>query len=126
MAFDADVLAYPMRQRERGGGGVGARTARHWRRERGENNMKQGHSAEKLMQAYGAGQRDFGGWKLKGAKLSGAYLVGARLEKADLAGADLSRAHLDACDLHEANLEGANLVEVQGERLNLSNAKLVE
>jgi uncharacterized protein YjbI with pentapeptide repeats len=86
-------------------------------------------TAQELLAAYAAGERNFRQADLSGADLGHANLSGAKFYEANLreavliganlSGADLSFAKLHNADLWEANLEGANLWEA-----NLSGAVL--
>ena len=53
---------------------------------------KKNMTAEELLAAYAAGERDFSGANLQGADLSGADLYKANLSGANLRGANLDRA----------------------------------
>lgn len=64
-----------------------------------------------LVDAYGAGQRNFEYLALPDADLSGFDLKGADLSYADLSGSDLSRTNFRGADLSYANLGKANLSE---------------
>lgn len=66
-------------------------------------------TAEALLQAYEAGQRNFMGLNLGTAQLSHANLRGADLSYTDLSMADLSGANLRGADLSYANLRESNL-----------------
>ena len=66
-------------------------------------------TAEQLLEAYAAGERDFRGADLFGADLRSAHLNGADLRGAFLRDANLSYADLRGADLSFANLTGANL-----------------
>lgn len=66
-------------------------------------------TAEALLQAYGAGRRNFMGVDLMGVQLSHADLKGSNLSYADFSAADLSHANLRGVDLSYADLSSANL-----------------
>jgi uncharacterized protein YjbI with pentapeptide repeats len=58
-------------------------------------------TAQELLAAYAAGERNFSGANLRGADLRGADLNGANLSEADL-----SKAHLSGAHFSEANQDG--------------------
>jgi hypothetical protein len=66
-------------------------------------------TAEELLAAYAAGERNFSGADLSGADLSGADLRGADLSRANLSHANLFKANLFKANLSGADLKGANL-----------------
>jgi len=65
-----------------------------------------------LVNAYGAGQRNFEYLALPDADLSGIDLKGTDLSYADLSGANLQNANLRGADLSYANLSYANLTGI--------------
>ena len=67
-------------------------------------------TAQELLAAYAAGERNFSGALLSGANLSGADLSGADFSGADLYGANLIGANLSGANLMLANLMLANLM----------------
>jgi hypothetical protein len=75
-------------------------------------------TAQELLAAYAAGERNFVGADLSGADLSGANLSKANLSKARLSGADLSGADIREANLDGANLKGANLKGAIGVHLD--------
>ncbi len=81
--------------------------------------------ARRLLDAYGAGERDFTGWDLVGALLKHACLKDANLTKANLENADLSNADLSNAILIETNLCAANISFANLTSTNLFGAKLV-
>jgi GTP-binding protein len=81
-------------------------------------------TAEELLAAYAAGERNFSGADLIGANLIGANLIGANLIGANFSGADLRDANLNKADLSGANLDGANLSGANLSGANLSGADL--
>ena len=76
-------------------------------------------TAEQLLEAYGAGKRDFrnvylDGENLSYENLSGVDLTGAKLKNCNLTGTDLNSAilrgtYLEGTDLSDANLSGADV-----------------
>ena len=82
------------------------------------------NNAQRIIEKYKKGKRDFSGWNLEkanfansdleginlaGANLTGANLTGANLKGADLIGANLTGVILAEADLRDSNLRGANL-----------------
>lgn len=67
-------------------------------------------TADALLRAYRAGQRNFTNISLISAELSGVDLKGADLSYADLSEANLSQTSLRGADLSYARLCGTNLV----------------
>ncbi len=65
--------------------------------------------ADKLIQRYNSGERNFRDVSLREADLRGVDLSGADLSGANLYGADLRKANLSGADLRKANLYGVDL-----------------
>ena len=81
-------------------------------------------NAEERITRYKAGERDFSGANLVGARLRGANLVEANLDGANLDGANLFEANLDGANLRGANLRGAILRGANLDGANLRGARL--
>lgn len=81
-------------------------------------------NAERLLDAYARGERDFSAWDLAGADLMGADLRGAILRGTSLRGADLHEANLEGVDVAGADLSGANLHGTVLEDVNFELARL--
>ena len=87
-------------------------------------------TAERLLQAYAAGRRNFSGLDIEpGVNLSGANLAGIDLSDTDLlfsdfSYADLSQANLSGAILSNANLRGANLSDTDLTGADLTGADL--
>jgi uncharacterized protein YjbI with pentapeptide repeats len=84
-----------------------------------------------LLSRYTAGQREFPGVDLTGARLidadlSQANFSGAKLARAELAGAILQEADLSGADLSDADLRRTDLLNADLTRANLTNADLSE
>jgi hypothetical protein len=87
-------------------------------------------TAEELLAAYAAGERNFSGADLIGAdlfeaRLEGVHLSGANLSEAELFGANLSGANLSGADFRDANLNKADLIGANLIGANLIGANLI-
>lgn len=102
--------------------------------------------AEELLKRYAAGERDFSGLNLRGAKLNGvdpsiddlgaynkpyengiaADLSGINLSEADLTDAELSGTNLSNANLSRANLNRAGLGQCNLTNTNFRGANLTE
>ena len=81
-------------------------------------------TGEELIQRYRAGEREFRGADLRGAKLAEAHLSGIDLREANLNGALLSGANLRRANLTNADLSDVYAFGVNLEKANLSGANL--
>lgn len=83
---------------------VNVKRVKHSASSNGVTIKKNNMTAEELLAAYAAGERDF-----RGANLSFADLEGADLSFAELSDAYLNGANLSGANLYGADLEGADL-----------------
>ena len=87
-------------------------------------------TAQELLAAYAAGERDFSGADLRGAELEKANLSGANLSRANLSEArlgyaNLSHANFSGADLREAALYGSDLDGANFDGADLRGAMLL-
>lgn len=81
-------------------------------------------TAQKFLEKYAKGERNFMGEDLTGADLTDADLTGADLEDANLTDANLTRANLTRADLTGVNLTRADLTGADLWKANLTGANL--
>lgn len=81
-------------------------------------------TAEELWSRFQAGERDFGGVRLRSANLASLVLTGINLANADLCESDFSGAILDGANLSRADMEDCRLVNASLRGARLSGTSL--